>query len=198
MNYPKYVIIDNEKYKINTDFRVAIECNEIAEDSSIGDVERALAIIYKLFGDKGLEAKKHHNQLLEYALKYFRCGKEEIKNKKNKKPDMDFIEDMDYIEASFQSDYGMSLENEEMHFWKFTKLLNGLSNSEIGNCCILNRIRNVRNLDPKKIKDVKTRNEIIELQKEIALKKYQKKEGPTKEQKERADELYKKLGLRRE
>lgn len=198
MKYPHCVIIDNEKYEINTDFRVAIECNEIAEDNSIGDYERSLAIIYKLFGDKGLNASNHYNKLLEYAEKYFLCGKEKPKNQKNKKPDMDFIEDMDYIEASFMSDYNIDLTDEKMHFWKFMKLMNGLSNSELGDCCILNRIRNFRNLDPRKIKNQKDRQEIIDLQKELALKKYQKKEGPTQKQKESAKELYKMLGLRKE
>ena len=49
MNNPEYVKVDNELYKINTDFRVALECNKIAEDENIGDFERAMAIIYKLF-----------------------------------------------------------------------------------------------------------------------------------------------------
>ena len=31
LNNPEYVKAGNKKYKINTDFRVAIECNEIAE-----------------------------------------------------------------------------------------------------------------------------------------------------------------------
>lgn len=198
MKYPKYVVIDNEEYEINTDFRVAIECNEIAEDSSIGDYERSLAIIYKLYGDKGLNASQHYTQLIEYAKKYFLCGKEEPKKKKDKKPDMDFVEDMDYIVASFQSDFGINLDEEKMHFWRFMKLMGGLSNSEIGDCCILNRVRNIRNLDPRKIKNQKNRQEIIDLQKELALKKYQKKKEPTQKQKESARELYKMLGLRKE
>ncbi len=52
MNNPQYVKVDNELYKINTDFRVALECNKIALDKKINDYERALAIIYKLFGEK--------------------------------------------------------------------------------------------------------------------------------------------------
>ena len=52
MNNPQYVKVDNELYKINTDFRVALECNQIALDTKINDYERALAIIYKLFGEK--------------------------------------------------------------------------------------------------------------------------------------------------
>lgn len=52
MNNPQYVKVDNKLYKINTDFRVALECNRIAEDTSIGNLERAMAIIYKLFGEE--------------------------------------------------------------------------------------------------------------------------------------------------
>ena len=52
MSNPQYVKVDNELYKINTDFRVALECNQIALDKKINDYERALAIIYKLFGEK--------------------------------------------------------------------------------------------------------------------------------------------------
>ena len=54
MNNPNYVKVDDKLYKINTDFRVAIECNKIAQDTKIGDYERAMAIIYKLFGEDGL------------------------------------------------------------------------------------------------------------------------------------------------
>ena len=45
MNNPEYVKVGDKKYKINTDFRVAIECNNIAQDDSIGNTERPLAII---------------------------------------------------------------------------------------------------------------------------------------------------------
>ena len=55
MNNPQYVKVDNKLYKINTDFRVALECNDIAEDKSIGDLERAMAIIYKLFGEERIK-----------------------------------------------------------------------------------------------------------------------------------------------
>ena len=51
MNKPEYVKVDGQLYKINTDFRVAIECDKIAKDKNIGDFERALAFIYKLYGE---------------------------------------------------------------------------------------------------------------------------------------------------
>jgi len=52
LNNPQYVKVDDKLYKVNTDFRIALECNKIAEDKTIGEYERALAIIYKLFGEE--------------------------------------------------------------------------------------------------------------------------------------------------
>lgn len=169
---PKYVEIDGKKYKINTDFRVAIECNNIYEDITIGNYEKALAIIYLLYGDKGLDDIENHAKLLELGQRFLACDKEIEITKKE--PDIDFNQDMEYIEASFMSDFHIDLENQEMHWWKFMKLMNGLSNSELGNCCILNNIRNLRNFDPKTIKDDKQRQKIIEAQQTVALKKNKK------------------------
>lgn len=174
MNNPTKVKIINEEYPINTDFRVAIECNSIAMDPKIGRYERALAIIYKLFGDKGLEDRKNHVKLLELAQKYLACGKEDPDKISKEEPDMDLEQDYDYIKASFMSDYGIDLDNQEMHWWTFFNLLSGLSNSELGSCCILNRIRNLRNYDTSQIKDSKTRSKIEKAKKEVALKKRDK------------------------
>ena len=192
MDYPEYAKVGDKLYKINTDFRIAIKCNEIATDESIGDYERALGIIYMLFGEDGINALEDHEKLLELAKKYLLCGKE-LDTRKNEEPDMDYKEDMDYIEASFMSDYHIDLSNEQMHWWKFTKLINGLSNSELGNCCVLNRIRNLRNYDVKDIKDSKERERILRAKDEVALKKYKKK--ATKEQQESAENLLKMLNI---
>ena len=196
MDYPKYVKIGEKKYKINTDFRVAIECQEIALDDSIGDFERALAIIYKLFGDDGLDDSNNYEKLLELAQKYLSCGKE-VDNKTNEEPDMDFIQDMPYIKASFRSDYNINLDVEEMHWWEFYGLINGLSNSEMGNCCVLNRIRNLRTFDTKDIKDQKELAKINEAKKQVALKKRTVKKNLTFEQKKNIDNFYEKIGINR-
>ena len=193
MQYPKYVKVNDKKYAINTDFRVAIECNRIAEDISIGDFERVLGIIYTLYGEDGINAHDDYEKLLELALKYLSCGVEVDNN--TEELDMDFIEDMDYIEASFMSDYNIDLSNIEMHWWKFLNLMNGLSNSELGNCCVLNRIRNLRNYDTKDIKDQKERDKIEKAKKQVALKKNKKEAKITKEQEESMNELNKLLGL---
>ena len=191
--YPEYTEVDGKQYKINTDFRVAIECNRIAEDETIGDFERSLAIIYTLFGEEGINTPEHYEKLLEMAKKYLLCGKE-YNVDTNEKPDMDFIEDYSYITTSFMSDYHIDLDNTSMHWWKFMDLMNGLSNSELGDCCILNRIRNLRNFNTRDIKDTKERQKIEKAKREVALKKNQKpKVTATEEQKKSALEFYKAL-----
>lgn len=193
MKYPEYVKIDDKLYKINTDFRVAIKCNEIAQDNNINDIERALGIIYMLFGDEGIDTPEHYETLLKKAKKYLSCGKELEVNKKEE-PDMDFVQDYGLIWASMYSDYnGLDIDKEEIHWWKFMDMLNGLSNSELGNCCVLNRVRNLRNYDLKDIKDPKEREKIIKAKKEVALKK--NKKVATKEELKSANEFLKNLGV---
>lgn len=195
MSCIKKIQIENTIYTANVDFRVAIRCNEIATDENIGDFERVLGIICTMFGEKALNNPNHYEKLLKWALNYLSCGKK-IEST-NEEPDMDYVEDMEYIEASFMSDYKIDLENAEMDWQKFNKLMNGLSNSDMGNCCILNRIRNLRNFNPMEIKDEKERNKIIKAKQQVALKR-NKKEIEVKltdEQQKSVDEFYKALGF---
>lgn len=189
----KKIQIEDTVYEANTDFRTAIECNRIATDNTIGDFERVLGIICTFYGPSALDNTSHYEKLLKWALKYLSCGKEIEKS--NETPDMDFIEDMEYIEASFMSDYQIDLENTEMDWHKFNKLMNGLSNSEMGNCCVLNRIRNLRNLDLSEIKDNKERQKMAKAKEQVALKKYKKENNLTREQEESMKRLNEILGL---
>ncbi len=192
-NYPQYAEVNGKKYKINTDFRVAIECNRIAEDETIGDLERALGVIYTLFGEDGINAQDDYEMLLKVAKKYLSCGVEVDSTQQDEK-DMDFIQDYSYIKASFRSDYGIRLDDEKMHWWEFMDLMNGLSNSELGNCCILNRIRNLRNFDTKDIKDPREKAKIMKAKQQVALKKKPKEVKLTESQQKSVDEFYKSLG----
>lgn len=193
MNCIKKIQIDDVIYEANTDFRIAIECNRIAQDKTINDFERALGIICTVFGPQGLDNEKHYEKLLLWIKKWLLCGKELEEN--NEEPDMDYIEDYDYIIASFQSDYGMNLDEIEMDWKRFNALINGLSNSEMGNCCVLNRIRNLRNYDISKIDDIKERDKIIKAKEKVALKKYKKENNLTKEQEESMRKLNEIIGL---
>lgn len=193
MSYPEYIQVNDKRYKINTDFRIAIECNSIIADESISDFERTLAVIYKLFGEEALCDYDNYETIIQKAFTYLCCGKDIRES--NEESDMDFEGDMDYIEASFMSDYGIDLSNTKMHWWKFYNLLNGLSDSELGNCCVLNRIRNLRNYDTSKIKDTEEKNKIEKAQKQFSLNKNKNVPKLSEEQINNINEFYEQNGL---
>jgi len=190
----KKIQIEDIIYEANIDFRNAIRCNEIAQDDTIGDFERVLGIICTMFGANALDNSQHYEKLLKWALNYLSCGKE-IEDT-HEQPDMDYVEDYDLIWTSFYSDYnGLDIDKEEIDWHRFNKLINGLSNSEMGNCCVLNRVRNLRNFDVSEIKDSKERQKIAKAKEMVALKKYKKENHLTKEQEESMDRLNEILGL---
>lgn len=190
LNNPEYAKVGDKKYKINTDFRVALKCQEIALDNTIGDYERALAIIYLLYGDDGLKNPEDQSKLLELGMKFFKCGVDTDGISSTTKPDMDMIQDFKLIEASFKSDYGITLANEKMHWWDFYMYLNGLTDK-----CVLNRIRELRTFDLSQIKDAKEKNKIRDMQKRFALKEVEK--PLTTKQQESVENFYKLTGLNR-
>jgi hypothetical protein len=167
MNNPEYVKIKDKLYKINTSYKVGLKCQEIALDDEIDDYERALGIIYLLFGDEGLDDKENRGKLLELGMKYLSCGVE-VENEEE--PDMDLIQDLKLIKASFKSDYKIDLNVEELCWHDFYMYLNGLTDK-----CILNRVREIRTMDLNEIKDVKTKERLKKQKKAFMLKKKHKK-----------------------
>ena len=151
MNNPEYIIVNGNKIKINTDFRVALECQRIATDDDIDNYERALAIVYKLFGSEALNDEDNLKTYLDLALKYLGCDKEFETTANNDEPTFDYEQDWGYIKASFMSDYKIDLDKEKMHWWTFFDLLSGLTDSSI-----LNRVRQIREepLNDKKGKEL--------------------------------------------
>lgn len=198
MNKPEYVKVDGKLLKINTDFRVALECDAIARDEKIGQFERALAINYKLFGEAGLDCE-NQNKLTQLAMRYISLGREEksLKTHSHDNFRLDFEKCKGLIKSSFKFDYNYDpYELEYLHWFDFYNDLENLSNNEFGTCCILNKVINLLNYDTSEVKDDKQRTRINEA-KETARQKYcvcEEKEL-TNEQNESADELYRQLGL---
>lgn len=160
MIYPEYAEVSGKRYKINTDFRVALRCFEVIEDASICDEERALAVIYLLFGEIPTD---HLEDFLRIAGNYLRCGeKEEIQEPNNR--DIDFTADEKYIAASFMSDYQIDLSRADMHFWQYIHLIQGFTDRSV-----MSRVREIRNYDLDELKDPKTRAKMVKAKEAVAL-----------------------------
>ena len=193
LNNPTAIKIDNKLYKLNTDFRVALRCNEVARNKKIGNYERAMAIIYLLLGEDGLNCQ-NQNKALELCMKYISLGEDKkgSNNEPHNKYDLDFKKCEGLIRSSFKFDYNYDpYELEYLHWYDFYNDLENLSTSEFGNCCILNRINSVLNQDPSQIKDTKARRELNQTKK-MLIEKYcvQKEIELTDEQIESAKNFY--------
>ena len=188
----KKIKIEDTIYEVNTDFRIAIECDRIARDKTISDLERAMAIIYTLYGEKGLDNPNHYEKLMSWALDYLSLGKEKTSDKKR---DIDLIKDKGLIASSFKFDYKYNPYNMEYLSWEefYNDLDNLTSNAELGNCCALNRARYWRNFDISKVKDEKEKADIIKIKEYYALDETQDV-VLTEEQQKSIDEFYKALG----
>ena len=168
MKYPEYAEVNGVKYKINTDYRVALRCFEVIEDNRISDEERAFAVVYLLFGDTPHE---YVEDFLRIAGIYLRCGEPED-TQETAERDIDFIADEKYIIASFMSDYRIDLPSTDMHFWQYIQLLQGFTEKSV-----MSRVREIRNYDLSELKDPKARANMVKAKEAVALpKKFTKDE----------------------
>lgn len=159
--YPEYIQVNNRKYKINTDYKIALSCFKAIEDEEISDLERAYAILTLLLGKNVLP--EDEEEALKKCAIFLRCGKEE--NQEIEEVDFDYEADSSYIMASFRSDYHIDLIKEDMHWYLYNELIQGLTPN-----CILNKIRELRNFDVDEIQNEKEKEKIIKAKERIALK----------------------------
>ena len=160
MRYPEYAEVKGIKYKINTDYRVALRCFDVIEDTSISDEERAFAVVYLLFGEVPIEDMA---EFLRLAGDYLRCGEKEASQEANER-DMDFNADEKYIVASFMSDYRIDLSSVDMHFWQYIQLIQGFTDK-----AVMSRVRDIRNYDMSELKDPQARAKMAKAKAAVAL-----------------------------
>ena len=162
MKYPEYAEIAGVRYKINTDYRVALRCFKVIDDTSISDEERAYAVIYLLFGEV---PTSNMDEFLRIAGDYLRCGEKET-TQASAERDIDFNEDERYIIASFMSDYRIDLPSADMHFWQYIQLIQGFTES-----AVMSKVREIRNYDITELKDPNSRAKMIKAKEAVALPK---------------------------
>lgn len=113
---PKSLIIDDVEYPIRTDFRFWLALPEL-EDLSV------------LFLGKNPSFMRYFSQsAIEKIVEFYHCGKEVEQNESGVNV-LDFKIDENLIYAAFKQAYNMDLydlETDELHWYKFKALLDGL------------------------------------------------------------------------
>lgn len=124
---PETVKIDGLQYPIHTDFRISILFEQLLADYELTEQEKllqALRLYYPLM-------PANIGAALEQILWFYRCGKEAKKTDeggedKPTAPVFDWDYDADYIYAAFMDQYGIDLQDADLHWWKFKALFAGL------------------------------------------------------------------------
>ena len=127
--FPTKLIIDGAECPINSGFRTVLRCYELQGDNEILSGDSLLEILRLFYGRRRAYTQGHIDQMLWF----FVCGRGEKKKhfpRKiagiNDKQPFDFNEDADLIYAGFLQQYGIDLQKEDMHWWKFMILLENL------------------------------------------------------------------------
>lgn len=180
---PQSITIDDERYFINTDFRIFIEFEkEMLEGNSNEATKIALYSFAPSFFDKE-QSQEKIEKFLDKFIWFYKCGKVAIDNQysfgKNAKTNsriFDYEYDSDLIWGAYH-DRGYDLTKDYIHWWKFKALWNSMPKE-----CEFNKVKGYRAYDGKD-------KDILELKEAYKL-------PPTKAEIEdqiRRDKLYEQL-----
>lgn len=143
--FPTVLSVDGAECPINADFRTVLRCYEIQNEEgelSKGELLKILLMFYK---KQKIFTEEHVNKMYWF----FSCGREKEKKRFprkiagiNDKQPFDFEKDADLIYAGFMQQYGIDLQADNMHWWKFMILLENL-----GSNTRLNKVMEYRTID---------------------------------------------------
>lgn len=126
---PDRVQVKGKTYPIRTDFRVSILFELMMQDDRLDadqKIQQALGLYYP-------ELPGHAGEAVSALLWFYRCGKEDTVQKKRMAARRgqtrvyDFEYDADYIYAAFLTQYGIDLQDAELHWWKFRAMFHSLT-----------------------------------------------------------------------
>lgn len=129
-SFPASVIVNGVEYSIHADFRTVLRCFEIQGQKQELSESELLDMLKLFYNTNQLTATEDHVNKMFW---FFSCGREKEKKKFprkiagiNDKQPFDFKEDADLIYAGFMQQYGIDLQESNMHWWKFMILLENL------------------------------------------------------------------------
>ena len=141
--------------KINSDFRISIQFEQLLLDKSINSLDKTVKALELYYPN--IDKIMNIEQAIEDMIYFYQCGKEKKelansdkeKDKKEENQIYNYEFDWNYIATSFLEQYRIDLwDIKYLHWWKFKALLEGLSDNTK-----FSKIMEYRALDLAKIKD---------------------------------------------
>lgn len=127
---PTSVVIDGVQYDLNFDFRYSVKFEMLMFDDEIGDTDKLNKALELYYGDR---VPKNISQAIDKIMWFYRCGQEKNQKTRRRKRSesieryYDFDYDYGYIYTAFLQQFGVDLQNDELHWWKFMTMFKSLS-----------------------------------------------------------------------
>lgn len=159
-------------YAINSSFRIGIQMFQIMNDSELSEMERfykACELLFDVDGEEYFPDMK----TMQDGIQWFLSGwytDNPVNDEKKEYKDMDYDIDQWRIFSAFLTQFGINLNEVDMHFWVFMGLLSTLEE------CSFTRIVDIRTkkIDPKmkpsdkaELKKVKERYALEQVEEEM-------------------------------
>lgn len=178
-SFPIEVQVNGANCPIHSDFRTVLRCYKILGNKKELSKDEMVKMLSMFYGKQKYYIEEH----IDKMFWFFSCGR--AKEKKvfphkiagiNNKQSFDFEEDAELIYAGFMQQYGIDLQTEQMHWWKFMILLENL-----GSDTKLQRVMEYRTIDTKNNDLSKKEREFYSaMQRYFALEKKIPEEIPDK------------------
>jgi len=161
-----------EGLKINTDFRTSILFELLMQERNLTPQDKISLSLRLYYNEIPLDIKTALNGILWL----YSCGKEDNNIKKgnkgnNSKQIYSFEYDANYIYSAFLEQYGIDLNETNMHWWKFRALFNGLNEN-----VLFSKIMSYRSVNLDSIKDEEQKKYYKKMKKVYALPDNRSKE----------------------
>lgn len=171
--FPDYVVVNDKRVRIVTDFREYIKLIDLLKDDGVNTIEKAELIMSWFLDEPAGEFSECLQALSDFVTNYrgreTRSNREEENDQESEEqhnaPVISYSQDAPYIISGFLECYGIDLtEVLYMHWWKFQMLIDGMNED-----CELKKRMGYRSIDLSKIKDKEERERIRKIQKQIAI-----------------------------
>lgn len=129
---PRKIEVKNTKYKVRTDFKTWINVESILTDENIPSNFKLFVIANNLdlfYGNEKI-FKEPMDAVINGILSFWRMFKEsDSKGTSNASNDRayDYEQDFDLICAAFKQQYDINLRREQMHWFEYKSLFDGLT-----------------------------------------------------------------------
>lgn len=167
---PDVVIVGGMEYQINTGFRTSVLFELLVRDKKIPDQAKIIGMLQLYYPQEPADK----DEAIKKILWFYNCGKQEEKKEERNKTAKDFRQDKalysfeqdaPLIYAAFLAEYGIDLQDiEDLHWWKFSALFDGLSDDRK-----IRQVMRIRGMDTSGL-STKEIKRINDLKKYYALK----------------------------